>query len=257
MAVPTFVQKSRINQVIYQIRDGRLLISERQLLGKFQDRELDLSRLDPDYQPGIARNYTALIIFLVLAALCGTLTWAGMRQSLIPQGAAIYVLQWPAIAFVVFLSAAIKWSRRIEYYRFSNRSGHSVLVIIREREQAAECAAFITTLVAQIEIAQSDVSPEERSKRLRALGADRSYSPAETPGIVLWQMSITCGVLAAGVPWLPNIHNYLGGLLIPLVILLSTGGAALSVFSFLGKEGRRWWSIIGLVLALIPPVFYT
>ena len=48
MAIPTFIQNSRINQVIYQIRDGHLWISERELLGKFKDRKLDLRWIDPD-----------------------------------------------------------------------------------------------------------------------------------------------------------------------------------------------------------------
>lgn len=257
MAIPTFIQKSRINQVIYQLRDGQLLISERALLGKFQDRKLDLQWLDPNYQPGFTRNHFALALFLLLTAISGLAVWGIVHQTIIPSGAALYIGQWPAVAFAVFLASAIRWSRRIEYYRFNNRAGHPVLVIIREREQAEECAAFITTLVAHIELAQSDVTPEARTKLLRDLGADRSFAPPATSGLPLWKSAIALGVLAAGLPLIPNLDRNLAGFLFPIVFLCCAGGVAFSFFSFSQKEAHRWWSVIGLVLALIPVFFYS
>lgn len=251
MAIPTFVQKSRINEVIFQIRDGRLLISERRLFGKFQDRELDLRRLDPDYKPGIARNHTAVIISLLLAVVSGAVTWGVLNQTAIPREATLYAIQWPAVFFAASLAAAIKWSRRIEYYSFNNKAGHVVLVIFREPAQAAECAAFITTLVAQIEVAQGNLSPEEKSRLLLSVGADRSFTPPIEPSVALWKISIVLGVLAAGLPLIPVFALFV------LIFPLCVGGVVLSVFSFTTNEPRRWWSMIGAVLSMVPPLFYS
>lgn len=254
MAIPTFVQNSRINQVIYQIRDGQLWISERELWGKFQDRKIDLRWVDPDYRPCITRDYWLLVVPLVLAALCGAALWGGFRQTLIPVEATFYVLQWPAIGLAVFLAAAIRGSRRIEYYQFNNRAGKPVLSIIREPAQAEECAGFITTLVAHIELAQADLPAEQRAKLLSHVGADIPFTPAAMPHVAQWKISITLGVLAAGLPLVPNLENHIP--LFEITYGLCFVGAVSCVNSFMTKEPGRWWSTIGLVLSLIPPYFY-
>lgn len=254
MAIPTFIQNSRINQVIYQIRDGQLWISERELLGKFKDRGLDLRWVDPDYRPCITRDYWMLVVPLVLAALCGAALWGGYRQTLIPVEATFYVLQWPAIGLAVFLAAAIRGSRRIEYYQFNNRAGKPVLSIIREPAQAEECAGFITTLVAHIEVAQADLTSEQRTKLLSNVGADIPFTPAAIPSVAQWKISITLGMLASGLPLVPNLDNHLP--LFPIVFVLCFVGAVSSVYSFMANEPKRWWSVAGLVLSLIPPFFY-
>lgn len=251
MAVPTFVQKSRINEVIFQIRDGRLFISERKLFGKFQDRDLDLRWVDPDYKPGIARNHTAVIISLLLAIISGAVVWGALSQSVIPREAALYAVQWPAVFFAAFLASAIRWSRRIEYYTFSNRAGHPVLIIFREPNQSEECAAFITTLVAQIEIAQGDLSAEEQARLLHSVGADRSFTPPAMPGLALWKISIVLGALAAGLPLIPGLNLFV------FIFPLCVGGVVLSVFSFTTNEPWRWWSVLGAILSMIPPFFYS
>lgn len=251
MAIPTFVQKSRINEAIFQIRDGRLLISERKLFGKFQDRELDLRWLDPDYKPGIARNHTAVIVSLLLAMVAGGATWGVLQQTVMPREATFYAIQWPAMFFVAFLASAIRWSRRIEYYGFNNKAGRLVLVIFREPQQAAECAAFIATLVAQIEIAQGDLSPEEKSRILQSIGADRSFTPPAPAAVALWKISIVLGALAAGLPLVPAFAVFI------FVFPLCVGGMVLCVFSFTTNEPHRWWSLIGGALSLIPPLFYS
>lgn len=257
MAVPTFVQKSRINEAIFQIRDGRLLISERRFLGKFQDRELDLRWVSPDYNPGIARNHTAVVIFFLLAVISGAATWGVFHQTVIPREATFYTIQWPAGLFVIFFASAIRWSRRIEYYAFNNKAGELVLVIFREPEQADECAAFIATLVAQIEIAQGDLNPEEKSRLLASIGANRSFNPPVVPGLALWKLAIVSGLLAAALPLVPNLDHYLAGFLFPVVFLCCAGGVSLSAFSFLVNERMRWLSAVGAILALIPPFFYS
>jgi hypothetical protein len=257
MAIPTFVQKSRINQVIYQIRADRLLISERRFVGRFQDRELNLHWVDPNYIPGIARSYTPLIISLLLALLCGLAVWGALRQSVIPREAVVQIIQLPAIGFALFLAAAVQWSRRIEYYRFNNLSGQPVLAIIRERAQAEECAAFINILVAHIEMTQRALPLEPDAPQVATSSV--RYAPIGGPGkgVVLWKVSIVLGALASGLPWIPNFDVALDGMLFPLVYVCCTSGATLGAFSLSKKEPGRWWGLLGLTLCLVPPLFYS
>jgi hypothetical protein len=252
--IPTFIQNSRINQVIYQIRDGQLWISERELWGKFKDRKIDLRQLDPDYTPLIARNYALLLIPLIGAVFCTAAIWGLWQQSFLPQEA-LFLINAALYVFLGFLLlAAIPGSRRIEYFQFNNFAGRPVLSIIREKEQAKECAAFITALVAHIELAQSDLSPEEHNKILSQLEADATATPIASLGPSLWKRSIFFGVLASGLPLVPNVEIYLP--LFEITSVLCGMGAVCSVYSFMNKEPGRWWGIIGMVLSLIPPYFY-
>lgn len=256
MAIPTFIQNSRINQVIYQIRDGHLLVSARPLIGPFKEYRIDLHGLDPDYQPHITRDYALVLLPLVLFLLCAGAIWVVLNKTSMPGEMAFPLIQWPVIGCAVFLLAAIRGSRRIEYFQFNNRWGKPALTIIREREQAEECAAFIATLVGHIEITQSDLSPADRAMLLRRLEQDNPIGPTIEAAVPLWPLSLAVGALAAGLPLVPRIDFYFSGALFPLVFMLCVCGCALSVFSFLNNEPKRWWSAPGFVLSLIPVFFY-
>lgn len=256
MAIPTFIQSSRFGRVIFQIRDGFLYVSERNFRRNFAESRLDLRSLDPNYTPRIIRLYALLIIPLVLALLCAVAIWGLFHQHFLPGEAMPFFYQWPVVGFVGSLIAAIRGTRRVEYYEFSNQWGKPVLNIIRERKQSADCTAFILTLVAQIELVKSDLPREEQAKLLRQWPDEN----IKTPGLELssdwWKSSIMLGALATGIPLVPHAENYLAGLLFPIVFLICVGGAGLSVFSFLAKEPKRWWSTVGFVLSLIPVCFY-
>ena len=155
-----------------------------------------------------------------------------------------------------FSNTGNSWIRRVEFFEFRNHWGKPVLHIIRERKQAADCAAFITALVAHIELAQSDLPPEERTKLLRQLVDDSTGASGLRPGQDKWKVSIGLGVLAVVFPLVPAVNYSSDPSLFPIIFLLCVGGAGFSIFSFLAKEPRRWWSVLGLVLSLIPAYFY-
>ena len=256
MSVPTFIQNSRIGRVIYQIRDGHLQISASKFGRGFNECRLALRSLNPNYTPRFVRLYALLVIPFVLALLCGVVIRGLFHQTLIRQEALIYIYQWPVTFGVVFLILAIRGIRRVEFFEFRNHWGKPVLHIIRERKQAAECAAFITVLVAHIELAQSDLPPEERTKLLRQLVDDSTGASGLRPGQDKWKVSIGLGVLAVVFPLVPAVNYSSDPSLFPIIFLLCVGGAGFSIFSFLAKEPRRWWSVLGLVLSLIPAYFY-
>lgn len=254
MATPTFIQNSRINRVIFQINDGHLLVSTKPLVGPFQEHRFALRNLDPDYRPGFTRNYALLLTPLVLAVLCAGVFRGLWQQSLLPREAIRVPLMYSAIWFAASIAGAIRGSRRIEYFQFNNIWKRPAVFIIRERSQSAECADFIAALVAHIEVAQSDLPAAERKLLLERLVDDRGTAANAQPGQNLWLASIWLGIFAVVFPLL------LGGLsqdpsLFPIMFLLCVGGASLCIFSFLANEPRRWWSVVGLVLSLLPPFF--
>lgn len=257
MTGPIFNQKSRLGQVLFEVRDGKLHLSSRILSGPFTEHSIALGCLSPDYKPRTTRHHALVIVPLIFAFICGAAIWKLIHQTTLSEGVTPGLSLYPMLGLVVSLFAAVRGSRRIEYYQFYTTAGQPAFSIVREREQAQECAAFITALVAQIEFAQSGVMPDSSIVRLVRADQDAARMGDSSPRRDLWQISIACGVLASGLPWLPNVQYYFAGFLFPLVFWLCAGGASLCVFSFLRKETHRWWSVIGLVLSLVPPLFYS
>jgi hypothetical protein len=256
MTGPIFNQKSRIGQVLFEVRDGKLLLSSRILRGPFTEHSISLGRLSPDYKPQTTRNYALVVVPLIFAFICGAAIWKLIHQTTLSEDITPGLYFYPVLGLVASLFGAVRGSRRIEYYQFYTTTGQPAFSIVREREQAQECAAFITALVAQIEFARSGVAPDTSMVRLIRADQDAARMGDSSPRRDFWQISIACGLFAAGLPWLPNAHYYFSGFLFPLVFWLCVGGAAFCVFSFLRNESNRWWSVLGLVFALIPPFFY-
>ncbi len=257
MTGPIFNQKSRIGQVIFEVRDGDIRLSSRIFRGPFTEHSIALNRLSPDYKPQVTRNHALVIVPLVFAFICAAALWKLMHQTVLPEGAGPGLSFYPIIGLIVSLFGAVRGSRRIEYYQFYTTAGQPAFSIVREREQAQECAAFITALVAQIEFARSGVTPDLSIVRSVRTDQDAARTGDATPRRDLWQISIACGVFAAGLPWLPNVNYYFADFLFPLVFWLCVGGVSLCAFSFARNEARRWWSVLGAILALIPPLFYS
>jgi len=256
MAPPTFIQKSRLGQVIFQIREGALYLSASRQTGGFDEYCVDLRQISSDYKPRSHRVNFMLGLaggFLVLSCLA---LWGLYRQTLIPREAIGYFTQWPIYGIGISLFVAIQYSRRIEYFQFSNHWGKPVVTVIREREQAAECEAFVLTLVSHIELAQSDLTAGDRELLLQKLARENLSPPVVSRGLSYWKFSLVLGVLAAGIPWVPGLAYYLDVLHFMLIFWLCAGGAICCVFSYTTKESRRHWSLLGLILSLIPPYFY-
>ncbi|HVU17983.1 MAG TPA: hypothetical protein VHD32_13740 [Candidatus Didemnitutus sp.] len=255
MPAVIFIQESHLGRVIFELRDDALSFSQRRF-GRRIEGQIPLRRLAPECETRAISPTRPLTISLIGAFLSGGLAWGIVQSPSIPAGAAAYLAEWPGIVCVICIVRAIRWSRRIEYYRFNNIWKRPVLHIIREKAQAAECDAFVAALIRQIELAESDLSPDERA----ALLAEAREMPAtqSASGLVLsrWKGSIALGILACLLPLPPPIRAGFGGLLLPVVIVLCAGGASLSVFSFLSKERGRWFGLIGLLLSLVPPAFY-
>ena len=257
MTGPIFNQKSRLGQVVFEIRDGTLLLSSRILRGPFTERRFELKRLSPDYKPQITRHYTLVVVPLIFAFICAAAIWKLIHQTTLSDDVTPGLYLYPILGLVAALFGAIRGSRSIEYYQFYTTAGQPAFPIIREREQAQECAAFIVALVTHIESSKSGSLPS--AETIRRIREEQSVAQLgdSSPRRDFWQISIACGAFAAALPWLPNAYYYFSGFLFPMVFWLCVGGVVLSVFSFLRNESHRWWSVIGFILSLVPPLFYS
>ncbi|HWA24935.1 MAG TPA: hypothetical protein VG734_04600 [Lacunisphaera sp.] len=259
--VPTFVQNSRIHRTIYQIRGNELAISVLNPRGNgFSEFLVDLRTVDSNYQPRAVRLYLLVLIPGAVAVLSGLVIWGlmqawGLKQlAVVPREVMVHFLLWPAIIFAMSLAFAIRGTRRVEYYQFLNQWKRPAFQIICEREQRAECAAFISALVAHIELAQSDLPEAERRSLLERVAAETHEQPAPATNGWRWKLSLGCGALAAGLPLWPGSagDTSLVVILFPLCAL----GLIATWLSFAKREPGRWWSLAGAALALFPPFFY-
>jgi hypothetical protein len=256
MAPPTFIQESRLGRVIYQIRDGALYISVSKFGRGFEEHRVDLRRLSPDYKPLTFRLNFVLGLVGGFLVLCCLALWGLHRQTLIPEGAVGWLMHWPIYGIAFSLIAAVRFSRRFECFQFFDNWDKPALVIIREPAQAQECEAFVLALVSHIELARSNLPAAEREAVLRQLERESAGLPAAGQDLAYWKLSLVFGGLAVGIPWVPGLAYYFDLLHFMLVFWLCVGGAACCVFSYQKKESGRHWSVLGLLLSLIPPFFY-
>jgi hypothetical protein len=258
MATPSFYQQSRIGRVIFRIRDGALFISALPLI-KGESRteyRMDLRQLDSNYTPRIARDHALLAIPALVVLLMVSGIWALRRQTYFPQVSLVFFYEILVVGFISSLVLAIKGSRRIEYYEFRNHWGKTLLNIICEREQKADCDEFIQELVSHIEIAQSDLPAKERSLILAELDGESKPAPHLDPSWPRWSLCIALGALGSGLPLLPGEALSVDPSVIIFVFPLCVGGLIAGYFSFQKRESKCWWSIVGLILSLLPPFFY-
>lgn len=256
MRIPTFVQRSRLGKKIFQIRDGVLEVTAYRLGAKFGEHRFDLQTLDPDYQPRTGRLHVLLIFGGVGLVLALAVLWGLYNQTFIPREALTYFYYWPASMLAVSLAWVVYGTRRVEYYVFCNHWKKPVFDIVRESGQADECARFILALVEHIKLAQSELPAAERQIRAQAITRELLPSAPPPPAWRKWKLSILCGSLACVLPLIPGLVDLIHPFLLLIVFGLCAGGVAWCYFSFDAREPRRWWSLVGAGLSVIPVFFY-
>lgn len=255
MANPTFIQDSRVGRTIFQIRDETLCISASTSEG-LKEYEIELRRLDPDYQTGAVRLYRVLLALGTLLVLVAGVFWGMKHQRVIPQEA-LGVAYMGVLLFAgsVFIHA-VRWSSRVAFYHFNDQWGKPALGLVRERAQAAECDAFVLELVAHIRMAQAADDGAERQRLLTDLAAQKAFLAPPRAEVQKWQLALASGLLASGLPWLLRSieGTELWGFM--LVFSLCVAGPAFCYLSFQAREPKRWWSLTGAAFAFVPVFFY-
>ena len=158
---------------------------------------------------------------------------------------------------MVFLLAAIRAARRVEFFAFTDQWKRPLFVIIRERNQTAECEAFVRDLLDRIEHSETSlpVTPEAvsaasvSSVRLPTADTERD----EVTATMGWKFAIVAGVVSMALPLISAFvlkePVELNGTLVLVACLFSVMA---TISSFAANERRKYWSLLGLGLALLP-----
>jgi hypothetical protein len=249
-----FIQRSRLGRSIFALR-GETLELTSHLWGRKNELRFPLRSISADYDLQASRFPRVIALHLVLALVCFDATYRLLMAGTWPQILAMY----SGIFGLMFLLAGLRFVRRVEYFIFRDHWKHPLFSILREREQTDECDAFVRELLDRIERAESglppDQSPSEPPKPVSAvrLPADDAHDP---PLNHRWLLSLIAGVVSTVFP-IATEPFVASPTALAVVIIFSTGGILAGWLSFAAKEPKRYWSLAGVLLSLVPIAFYT
>ena len=255
MSKPIFIQHSRFGLVTYAVSDTHLIATVKED-DKLVDHCVELRTLDSQYEVVQKSAPLAVTVALVATLVFGAMAWKLIANESLDEG-----LRWILAYAPLLFAAASLWfgisiAPRWELVVFKNHWGQQAFVIVRERNQVADCMAFVDQLVARIELAQSELDDESRAGILRNLSLCAPPFIQANLGVRKWKLAIVLGSLAMLLPLVPGVNEYLDALTLPIVILLSIGTVVLAALSLSSKESGRWISLLAIVMALIPMFLY-
>lgn len=236
--------------VIFTLSDESLEASSMRL-GRKLERQFDLRNLDPADVVQRVRLYRVLYIALAGVILCALCLWFAVHSSWVPEEARTLLSYGPGWGLLLFLALAARFTPKIEVLTFSNNWGRPEFSVFRERKQVAECDAFIEKLLAAIARAQRRgidcIHYPDRFERAEGI-------PPEAGIKAKW--SIAFGAAATLLPWIPRLPLSPDGLFIG-VFGLSVSALLLAILAIINREEGRWWSLIGIILGLVPAILFT
>jgi hypothetical protein len=251
----TFIQNSRAGRAIFEISRGEVLVSS-WISGRQSVFRIPVRELSANYIPGAVRIYAVLYGSLAGVFVCSATLWFLYHSSAVPEGPQGFLAHWPLIGLAASLINAIRFTPRVEFFTFCNQWGRPAFSIVREKKQAAECDAFILTLVAAIELAHREMSEAEQKDALRPLLDELRSSAVVSGDIPKWQLSIAIGLAAVLLPILPGVIASWGDLLFSVEFPLCVVAMAFGIIAIWNREPGRWWGLLGVALGLVPLFFY-
>ncbi len=226
------------------------------MLGRRGELRIPIRELSPNYIPGSARIYAILYGSLAGVLVCSAALWLLYHTDAVPEGPQGFLAHWPLIGLAASLVNAIRFTPRVEFFTFCNQWGRPAFSIVREKKQAAECDAFILTLVAAIELAHSETTEPDRKDALRPLLDELKSSAIVSGDIPKWQLSLATGIAAVLLPILPGVMASWGDLLFLVEFSLCVVAMAFGILALWNRETRSWWGLLGVALGLVPLFFY-
>jgi hypothetical protein len=251
----TFIQNSRAGRAIFEISRDEVHVSS-WMLGRRSALRVCLRELSPNYVPGSVRIYAILYGSLAGVLVCSAALWLLYHTEAVPEGPQGFLAHWPLIGLAASLVNAIRFTPRVEFFTFLNQWGRPAFSIVREKRQAAECDAFILTLVAAIELAHSEMPEADRKAALRPLLDELQSSAVVSGDIPKWQLSLATGLAAVLLPILPGVAASWGDLLFLTEFPLCVVAMAFGILALWNREPRRWWGLLGVAHGLVPLFFY-
>ncbi len=245
-----FIQRSRLGTVIYTLSDEFLEASWKRL-GRNHACRFGLRSLDPIYTTQRIRLYRVLYVALAGVILCASGLWFAVHADWVPEGARPLLSYCPSLGLILFLVLAARYTPKLDVLTFKNHWGRTEFSLFREQKQRAECDAFIAELLAQIARVQESgfegIPSAEQSERSSGLAAEVTTKA---------KLSIAFGATATLLPWIPRLPVSPDALFMG-VFGFSVGALLLASLAISNREPGRWWSLIGVVLGLVPVLLYT
>jgi hypothetical protein len=247
-----FIQRSRLGRVIFW-RRGDVLEITHEILGRKSKREIPIRSISSDYQIGSRRVWMLVIGPLVLATVCLAI-YRTVSQVAIPVAHVftVHLLMLGATA----LWASFKGLPRVEYFTFKDQWHRPLFSIVREPEQSENCNAFVADLLDHIDRLEQGL-PEAAVAKNPGVSPIRSTLalPAEADQQNRWQLALAAGAVSAIFPLVTTelVRSVLGA---PVVVVASACGLAAGLRSLMKKEPRKNLALVGIVLSLVPLVFF-
>jgi len=256
MAHLGFLQRSRIGKAVFILYSETLEVTTHRL-GARNVQVFPLHTLSADYHRTAERFYSIIVIPLVLAGAC---MWLINVLLVADHPLAEGFLIYPFVGFFAFGWAALRGVPWVELLVFSNRGGHPVFYIAREKDQVDECDAFVDALLDHVEMIRQGVSPEDiREKKRRSESS--VHLPGRSKGRVFgptegrWKLSLAAGVISSGFQPLVENTVTLHDWILPVVLFSTIAALLFGVLSFIAKERLRYLAVFGMALSLVAPIF--
>jgi len=209
-----------------------------------------------DYQL-VARRFPMLIVVPLLVAVASYgLIYLVFHQSIVPRELAT----WPIVIFATSIVALIRGLPRLELFVFFDYWKKPIFYIVREAREAEACNAFVAALLERVEAVGTDsgdgtATPPQPTPAAAASPAESS-SGVPSQRQYCWLVAVVAGALSAGFPPAVQSLPAFDGLILPVVILSSLASLLCGTFAFVAQERLRYWSILGMALAMVAPLFY-
>ncbi len=243
-----FIERSRFGTTFYELSADRLVISGKRFLIK-SVLEVELSGVSSNIERRSQRFYRPAILLCGLGIVPLVIILALYSKKIIPEEAEEAFLSIIGPVAAAFLIAGVRCIPPVEAVGFKSTLGKTLFVMINDKSYAAEFDAFVEKV-------------RQNVRRCKEPG--RTSWPAEAvPPIAVpvvrehwWKLSLALGIIGVGQPWIRPLAEWLYDSQFFISMACSSGGLGFCIASFLKKERFRYLSLLGVILAFIPPLYY-
>lgn len=246
MPSPIFIQRGFGGRAIFLVSSRNLEITTSSLRGRWVQHHL-LHSLDPTPKRIAEYSPQLLVSMTVVSILFGQWIWQLLRAG------PAFVLFAEALLPVLLVTTAIGLRALLPFvrYEFSYCNGAPAFNVHREPYQGRDCDNFVAELIVCIDAARGRLERESITDLVAGIA-----SPPVPPAEWKWLGALVCGSIAAILPFVHGFDRTFDAMAGPVLLAFNAGSVILAVYSFLGKERRRWLALLGVAATWFSPLFF-
>lgn len=245
------MQHSILGRSTFELEGKQLHCSFRDARGP-QEVALFLAEIDPNYRT-VTRSFP-LLWQIPFGLMVGCIMFSVFLGRL--DSAWSLLVSYPLILAVMFLWATVKALPARDFILFNDINGNQAFQIVREKAQGEELDAFVAQLQSHIVAVQSDCHPppivEEKRSSVTYSDGDSKLSPFGDR----WVFSIIAGLFTLSTAIAAEGHPEFSGISFMFLFAGIVISVVLAGLSFTRKERNRWWSLLGILLVVLPFIFF-